>query len=103
MRSLVRVVVPLLVVFLILLRPGDTYRPVVLMHGVLSNAKYMEHVRNFITTAYPGTQILNVNLFDDRESLTEMQKQLDVVRDFVRPFLENATDGVNMVCFSQGQ
>jgi len=103
MRSLVRVVVPILVVFLMLLRPSGTYRPVVLMHGVLSNAEYMEHVRNFITAAYPGTQILNVNLFDDRESLTEMQKQLDVVRAFVRPFMRNATDGVNMVCFSQGQ
>lgn len=102
MGSLVRVVVPLSVV-LLLVRPSDAYRPVVLMHGVLSNAKYMEHIRDYITKAHSGTPILNVDLFDDSESLTEMQKQLDAVRAFVRPFMLNATDGVNMVCFSQGQ
>lgn len=102
MTSLVRVVVPLSV-FLSLLRPSDTYRPVVLMHGILSNAKYMEHMRDFITAAYPGTKILNVDLFDDEESLTEMKKQVDAVRAVVHPFMLNATDGVNMVCFSQGQ
>ena len=72
------------------------------MHGILSSAKYMEPMRDFITSAYPGTKILNVNLFDDRESLTEMQKQVDAVKDVVLPFMRNATDGVNMVCFSQG-
>lgn len=95
------VLVPLSL-FLLLLRPSDTYRPVILMHGVLSSAKYMEPMRDFITSAYPGTKILNVDLFDERESLTEMQKQVDAVRAVVRPFMLNATDGVKMVCFSQG-
>jgi palmitoyl-protein thioesterase len=72
------------------------------MHGIVSKAEFMQPVADHIEKFYPGTSILNVDLYDEADSLVAMDLQVDGVREKVKPFMEKAKDGVNMVCYSQG-
>ncbi len=44
--------------------PVCGYRPVVVMHGILESYRSMDKLVGFITTAHPGTDVLNVEDFD---------------------------------------
>lgn len=82
---------------------GDAYRPIILMHGILDNAASLSTLVQRIQQVHPATAILNVDLFDDLDSITRMWSQVKVVEERVRPFMVNSTtDGVNMICYSQG-
>ena len=37
-----------------------------------------------------------------QDSLENMWTQVEGVQAKIQPFIENATDGVNMICYSQG-
>ena len=82
---------------------GDAYRPVIMMHGILSSALDLEILRERISSSHPGTDILNVDLYEDLDSIKPMWDQVAGVMKKVIPFMANATDGVNMVCYSQGK
>ena len=79
------------------------YRPVILMHGILSDAASMLPLADHIQKAHPGTKILNIDLYEDLDSvINPMMTQVKGVADKVRPFMAAAPDGVNMIGFSQG-
>lgn len=82
---------------------GDAYRPVIMMHGILSSALDLEILRERISSSHPGTDILNVDLYENLDSIKPMWDQVAGVMKKVIPFMANATDGVNMVCYSQGK
>lgn len=80
-----------------------SYRPVVLMHGILAGPSDMKDIMQFIDATHPGTPVLVVDAFNDMESLTtKMTVQVKGVWQKIQQFVDNATDGVNMICFSQG-
>ena len=91
-----------LTVFLMLMGSVAAFRPVILMHGILSSAKHMEHLASFIKRAHPGTVVMNVDIFSNLESGAPMWQQLLTLEDTVRPLMKKHPEGVNMVCFSQG-
>ena len=73
------------------------------MHGILDDAESLSTLVQHIQQVHPATPILNVDLFDDLDSVTRMWSQVKVVEERVRPFMMNGTtDGVNMICYSQG-
>ena len=41
------------------------YRPVVVLHGIFASQDSMAGFVQFIQTAHPGTQVLNVDAYDD--------------------------------------
>lgn len=98
-RLLLRCVISLSLLFAV----GDAYRPVILLHGILSSALDMEILRDRILAAHPGTDILNVDLYEDLDSIKPMSEQVAGVMKEVIPFMTNATDGLNMICYSQGK
>ena len=49
---------------LLVVSSAKGYRPVVVMHGILSGAEDMNDLVQFIQTAHPGTNVLNVNAFN---------------------------------------
>lgn len=56
-----------------------------------------------VTKAHPGTQVYNIDGFDDMKSLDNLWKQVDWFKKKMLPIFKNYTDGgVNMICFSQG-
>ena len=80
----------------------NAYMPVILMHGIFSDAAHMDEIINLTQTIHPGTPILNVDLYEDLASLVNMWTQVEEVSKKVKPFMDEAKDGVNMICFSQG-
>ena len=100
--NLTMAVLLVLTVFVMLMGSVAAFRPVILMHGILSSAKHMEHLASFIKWAHPGTVVMNVDIFSNLESGAPMWQQLLTLEDTVRPLMKKHPEGVNMVCFSQG-
>lgn len=79
------------------------YLPVIVLHGIFSDAAAMNDLVHMITTAHPGTRVYNIDGFDDLASVTEnMWKQVYSFQKKMLPIFQNSTEGVNMICFSQG-
>ena len=91
-----------LTMFMMLMGGVAPFRPVILMHGILSSAKHMERLASFIKSAHPGTEVLNVDIYPDFDSAAPMWQQLLTLEATVRPLMKKHPQGVNMVCFSQG-
>ena len=96
---------PFIVSILVVLftRISSSYKPVILLHGILSAHEEMETLADYITTAHPGTEIYNIALYEKSSSAdTPLWTQLHGIVDKIRSVLENST-GVHMVCHSQGK
>ena len=79
------------------------YRPVIVMHGILSDAADQEQLVGMIKKAHQGTEVLNVDLYNDLDSIfVNLWEQVDGVYAKMKPFMNASKDGVNLVCFSQG-
>ena len=75
----------------------------IIFHGIFSKAKDMEDLVGLIQRDHPGTEVHNIDGFDDLESMTEMWEQVASIKSKMMPIFNSATDGVNMICFSQGK
>ena len=80
----------------------DGYLPVIILHGILSDAANMRGLASMVTTAHPGTVVYNIDGYDDKDSMVGMWEQVEYFRKKMLPIFQNSTDGVNMICFSQG-
>lgn len=78
------------------------YKPVIVMHGINDDAKGMTTMVEFIQDAHPGTEVYNVDAFNNLDSFVNMWEQVDGVQKLIDPFISNATEGVNLLCYSQG-
>ncbi len=64
----------------------------------------MSDLVSLIESAHPGTRVYNLDGYDDILSMLPMWEQVDYFRKIMLPIFENSTnEGVNMICFSQGQ
>lgn len=41
------------------------YRPVILMHGLFASSETMDILEKMITAAHPGTQVQNIDAYND--------------------------------------
>jgi len=82
---------------------GKSWRPVVLIHGLLAGAEAMSHSQKWIESDYPGIYIHNVEIGNGRtDSLTwDMNIQVEYFAKAVQsdPKLKN---GFNLIGHSQG-
>ena len=82
---------------------SGAYLPVIILHGIFSDAPNMVDLSNMIKKAHPGTVVYNIDGYDNAESLRDMWTQVNGFRKKMMPIFKNSTEGVNMICFSQGQ
>ena len=88
--------------FMISVNNVSGYKPVVLLHGVLSAHEEMEVLAGYITSAHPGTVIHNIALYENLSSVdTSMWTQLNGTVEKMKPVLTDP-NGVHMICHSQG-
>ena len=52
--------------------------------------------------SHPGTNVSVIDLFDRSSSLQPMWKQVEGFKAAINPIMQNAEDGVNFICYSQG-
>ena len=72
------------------------------MHGILASYQDMAKVASMISTAHPETRIANIDAYNDLDSLEKLWTQVDGVYQKMKPVMDSAEDGVNLICYSQG-
>lgn len=75
----------------------------IIFHGIFSDAKNMEDLVSLIQSADPGTQVYNIDGYDNGESIAPMWEQVESIRGKMVPIMANLTDGGHLICFSQGE
>ncbi|KAM9384484.1 lysosomal thioesterase PPT2 [Pholidichthys leucotaenia] len=78
------------------------YKPVIIVHGLFDSPGDFKHLQQFINQSHPGTNLTLIDLFDRSASLEPMWKQVEGFKAAIYPILQNAVDGVHLICYSQG-
>jgi len=52
--------------------------------------------------SHPGTNVTVLDLFDRSASLQPLWKQVEGFAEAIYPIMQNAADGIHLICYSQG-
>ncbi|XP_024114004.2 lysosomal thioesterase PPT2-A [Oryzias melastigma] len=80
----------------------STYKPVILVHGVLSGPSSFKTLTGFIKKAHPGTEVTAIDLFNNENSTKSMWEQIDGFAKVTQEIMEKSPEGVHLLCYSQG-
>uniref|UniRef100_A0A6M2DEZ8 palmitoyl-CoA hydrolase n=1 Tax=Xenopsylla cheopis TaxID=163159 RepID=A0A6M2DEZ8_XENCH len=80
----------------------NAYKPVVLMHGILTGSNSMNLIENRIREIHPGTIIYNTGKFAGWSSLEPAWRQVNKIIDELQQISENHPDGIHVIGYSQG-
>ncbi|XP_017107347.2 lysosomal thioesterase PPT2 homolog [Drosophila bipectinata] len=78
------------------------YRPVVILHGILSGAESMTMLVQEILEAHPGTIVYNCDKFNGWYSLENAWRQVDQIRDYLHEVGKLHPEGIIVLGYSQG-
>ncbi|CAH1785252.1 unnamed protein product [Owenia fusiformis] len=81
---------------------NQSYRHVILMHGILAGPTEMDCMQKFIAKAHPGTNVTVIKMYDRLSSLDSMWTQVGNITAKIKPIMKENPEGVHMICFSQG-
>lgn len=88
--------------FYVTIACGRGYKPVMFMHGIFASGDEPDKIFKWIQEAHPGTVTYSVDEFDHIDSLTNMNKQVEKIKGMMGDFMKNHSEGVHLLCFSQG-
>ncbi|KAK9511227.1 hypothetical protein O3M35_005825 [Rhynocoris fuscipes] len=80
----------------------DCYKPVIIIHGVLSEDLSMQLMADRIRKLHPGTEVFVTNRFNGWSSVRPMWHQVLEIGSDALQFMAFHPDGVNMIGYSQG-
>ncbi|XP_076679465.1 palmitoyl-protein thioesterase 2 [Andrena cerasifolii] len=80
----------------------ESYRAVVVIHGVLTGSDSMELISNRIQEMHPDTQVYNVPRYAGWSSLESMWQQVNEIGMDVMSIGVAFPEGINLVGYSQG-
>ncbi|XP_067865498.1 lysosomal thioesterase PPT2 [Heterodontus francisci] len=86
----------------IALEAAQSYKPVIVVHGLFDSPGDFKMLQGFINETHPGTNVTVIDLFDHTQSLKSLWSQVDGFKEVIYPIMQNAADGVHMICYSQG-
>lgn len=81
---------------------ASCYKPVIIVHGLFDSPADFLRLLGYINQTHPGTNVTVIDLFDRSESLKPMWMQVQGFQDAISPIMQNAADGVHLICYSQG-
>ncbi|XP_047041428.1 lysosomal thioesterase PPT2 homolog [Helicoverpa zea] len=82
--------------------PILSYKPVVLIHGVMTGSASMEMIKFRIEEQHPGTIVYNVNRFESWSSLETMWHQVLEIGMDIANISASHPEGINLIGYSQG-
>lgn len=91
-----------ILVFALIIHQSITYKPVVLIHGIMTGSGSMELIKNRIEEKHPGTLVYNVNRFESWSSLETMWHQVLEIGMDVANISSKHPQGINLIGYSQG-
>ncbi|XP_030555142.1 lysosomal thioesterase PPT2 homolog [Drosophila novamexicana] len=78
------------------------YRPVVIIHGILSGAESMTLLVRHIEKLHPGTVVYNCDKFSGWSSLENAWWQVEQIRDYIGQIGKLHPEGIIVLGYSQG-
>ncbi|XP_028391299.1 lysosomal thioesterase PPT2-like isoform X2 [Dendronephthya gigantea] len=79
-----------------------SYKPVVIIHGILDTAESLNDLKSMIEKAHPGTNVTVIKLYPEIQSLsTPMWVQVNGVSKVLKEIMAKSKDGVHLIGFSQ--
>ncbi|XP_034668213.1 lysosomal thioesterase PPT2 homolog [Drosophila subobscura] len=78
------------------------YRPVVILHGILSGADSMDFLEREIEELHRGTIVYNCDKFSGWYSLENAWRQVEQIRDYLSDVGKQHPEGINVLGYSQG-
>ncbi|XP_074031023.1 palmitoyl-protein Thioesterase 2 isoform X2 [Leptinotarsa decemlineata] len=78
------------------------YKPVVLLHGIMTGAESMELIKTRIEEKHPGTIVYNIERFGGWSSLDNMWYQANQIGQNLLNITEKHPEGVHLLGYSQG-
>ncbi|XP_043939140.1 lysosomal thioesterase PPT2 isoform X2 [Protopterus annectens] len=81
---------------------ASCYKPVIIVHGLFDSSADFVQLLGYINQTHPGTNVTVIDLFDRSESLKPMWMQVQGFQDAISPIMQNAANGVHLICYSQG-
>ncbi|XP_063358686.1 lysosomal thioesterase PPT2 homolog isoform X1 [Cydia amplana] len=78
------------------------YKPVVLIHGVMTGSGSMEMISHRIQEKHPNTTVYNCNRFENWSSLENMWHQVLEIGQDVANISAQHPEGINLIGYSQG-
>lgn len=79
-----------------------SYKPVVIIHGVLDVASSMDFLASYIRKAHPGTEVHVLAAYDGYESLRPLWQQVQKFGQLLSAIMNKSSDGIHLVGYSQG-
>ncbi|XP_023658448.2 lysosomal thioesterase PPT2-A-like [Paramormyrops kingsleyae] len=79
-----------------------SYKPVIIVHGLFDGSRALSNLSRFIHESHPGTDVTVIDLYDHIHSLAPLWKQVEGFKKIIYPIMERASNGVHLICFSQG-
>ncbi|KAJ0181614.1 hypothetical protein K1T71_002336 [Dendrolimus kikuchii] len=90
------------VLFVLCINSGSSYKPVVLIHGIMTGSGSMEMIKHRIEEKHPGTIVYNVNRFEHWSSLETMWHQVLEIGLDIANISASHPEGINLIGYSQG-
>ncbi|XP_017854298.1 lysosomal thioesterase PPT2 homolog [Drosophila busckii] len=78
------------------------YKPVVILHGILSGAESMSFLERFIQALHPNTTVYNCDKFSGWNSLENAWWQVVQIRDYIDQIGRLHAEGIIVLGYSQG-
>ncbi|KAJ8972234.1 hypothetical protein NQ314_000276 [Rhamnusium bicolor] len=79
-----------------------SYKPVILLHGILTGFESMELIKSRIEEKHPGTIVYNIEQFGGWSSLENMWYQANEIGEILANITKKYPGGVNFLGYSQG-
>ncbi|KAK0162940.1 hypothetical protein PV327_006666 [Microctonus hyperodae] len=90
------------ILFLININYVLSYRPVVVIHGVMADSASMELISERIQQRHPGTEIYNTPRYAGWSSLEPMWRQVEEIGEDVMAIGDAFPEGIHLLGYSQG-
>ncbi|CAM4635745.1 unnamed protein product [Leuciscus chuanchicus] len=74
---------------------------VIIVHGLFDTSADFINLHRFINLSHPGTNVTVLDLFDRSASLQPLWKQVEGFAEAIYPIMQNAADGIHLICYSQ--
>ncbi|CAH1984567.1 unnamed protein product [Acanthoscelides obtectus] len=78
------------------------YKPVILLHGIMTGFESLELIKTRIEQKHPGTIVYNIERFGGWSSLDNMWYQVAQLSENLKNITDNHPEGVNFLGYSQG-
>ena len=86
-----------------MIQSARCYKPVILVHGVNADGGSLSDLKNYIKEASPDTNVTSLDIYDNLLSFVPLDHQLPHFIEKVRAIMEQAPNGVHLICHSQGR